>query len=102
MIIKDRLKKISNNATLIISNNKKISLNKILNPYKNDLSKISGSRILICKSDISETLSVASAIDGLVDAFALISPTSSIELISSLAKSGNFEAILCAVLLIFV
>ena len=95
MRIKDRLKKISNNPTLIISNNKEISLNQILNCYENDLSKISGSRILICKSDISESLSIVSAIDGLVDAFALISPTSSIELISSLAKSGNFEAILC-------
>ena len=94
-MIKDRLKKISSNPTLIISNNKEISLDQILNCYKNDLSKISGARILICKSDISETLSIASAIDGLVDAFALISPTSSIELISSLAKSGNFEAILC-------
>ena len=84
------------NATIkSISNNKEISLDQILNRYENDLSKISGARILICKSDISETLSIASAIDGLVDAFALISPTSSIELISSLAKSGNFEAILC-------
>jgi len=95
MILKDRLEKIPNNSTLIISNNKKISREQILNRYKNDLNKISGARILICKSDISETLSIMTAIDGLVEAFALISTASSIELLSSLAKKGNFEAILC-------
>ena len=95
MTLKDRLKKIPNNSTLLISNNKKISRDEILNKYKNDLIKISGARILICKSNISETLPIISAIDGLVDSFALISTANSIELISSLAKSGNFEAILC-------
>ena len=95
MILKDRLKKIPNNSTLLISNSKKISRNEILNKYKIDLSKISGARILICKSNISETLPIISAIDGLVDSFALISTANSIELISSLARSGNFEAILC-------
>ena len=95
MILKDRLKKIPNNSTLLISNNKKISRDEILNRYKNDLTKISGARILICKSNISETLPIISAIDGLVDSFALISTANSIQLISSLARSGNFEAILC-------
>ena len=95
MILKDSLKKIPNNSTLIISNNKKISRDQILNRYKVDLTKISGARILICKSNISETLPIISAIDGLVDSFALISTSNSVELISSLAKNGNFEAILC-------
>ncbi len=95
MILKDKLKEIPNNSTLLISNNKKISCDEIINRYKTDLIKISGARILICKSNISETLPIISAIDGLVDSFALISTSNSVELISSLAKNGNFEAILC-------
>ena len=64
MILKDRLKKIENNSTLLISNNKKISRDQILNRYNIDLVKISGARILICKSNISETLPIIAAIDG--------------------------------------
>ena len=95
MILKDKLKEIPNNSTLLISNNKKISCDEIINRYKTDLIKISGARILICKSNISETLPIISAIDGIVDSFALISPSNSVELVSSLAKSWDFEAILC-------
>ena len=40
MILKDRLKKIPNNSTLLISNNNQITRDQILNRYKNDLSKI--------------------------------------------------------------
>ena len=89
MILKDRLKKIQNNSTLLISNNKKISRDQILNRYNIDLVKISGARILICKSNISETLPIIAAIDGLVDSFALISTSNSIELISSLANKWS-------------
>ena len=95
MMLSDSLKKLPNNSVLILTANKEIHRDKIINQYKNNISRFAGARILICLSDISVVLPIIAALDGIAESFALISPTASSQLISSLAISGNFEAILC-------
>ena len=95
MILRDRLEKLPNNSILIISANKKIYRDEIINHYNKNINKLAGARVLICHSDESVVLPIITALDGIVEVFALISPTIPSELISSLAIKGNFEAILC-------
>ena len=95
MILRDSLEKLQNSSILILSANKKLYRDEILTLYKKNINRLAGARILICLSDISVVLPIITALDGIVEAFALISPTASSKLISSFAISGNFEAILC-------
>ena len=93
MILRDRLEKLPNNSILIISANKKIYRDEIINHYNKNINKLAGARVLICHSDESVVLPIITALDGIVEVFALISPTIPSELISSLAIKGNFEVI---------
>ena len=95
MILRDSLEKLQNNSTLILSTNRKLYRDEVIAPYKKNINKLAGARILICLSDISVVLPIITALDGIVEAFALISPTTSSKLISSFAIGGNFDAILC-------
>ena len=95
MILRDSLKKLPNNSILILSTNKKIYRDEITTHYKKNINRLAGARVLICLSDVSVALSIITALDGIVEAFALISPATSSKLISLFAVSGNFEAILC-------
>ena len=95
MILRDRLEKLPNNSILIISANKKIYRDEIINHYNKNINKLAGARVLICHSDESVVLPIITALDGIVEVFALISPTIPSELISLLAIKGNFEVILC-------
>ena len=77
MILRDSLEKLQNSSILILSANKKLYRDEILTLYKKNINRLAGARILICLSDISVVLPIITALDGIVEAFALISPTAS-------------------------
>jgi|TARA_B100001964_G_scaffold191039_1_gene213276 acyl-coenzyme A synthetase/AMP-(fatty) acid ligase len=96
MILRNSLEKIPNSQFLIISPKGKLSRDQIIHRYKKDIKHaLKGARIVLCLSDPVVTLPILAALDGVVEAFVLISPTNTAESISSLAIRGGFEAILC-------
>tara|TARA_Y100000590_G_scaffold400243_1_gene484161 strand:- start:1756 stop:3114 length:1359 start_codon:yes stop_codon:yes gene_type:complete len=96
MILRESIEKVPNNSILVISKNKKVSKEEILNSYdKAKINNLEGSKILICISDIKIALPIIVALDGLAESFALISSTTSAELILSYKKNWNFDAIIC-------
>ena len=96
MTLRDCIEKLPNNSILTISKNKKLFREEILNYYeKAKINNLEGSRVLICISDINIALPIIVILDGLAESFALISAATSIELILSYKKNGNFDAIIC-------
>ena len=96
MTLRDCIEKLPNNSILTISKNKKLFREEILNYYeKAKINNLEGSRVLICISDINVALPIIVALDGLAESFALISASTSIELILSYKKNGDFDAIIC-------
>ena len=96
MTLRECIEKLPNNSILTISKNKKLFREEILNYCeKAKINNLEGSRILICISDINVALPIIVALDGLAESFALISASTSIELILSYKKNGDFDAIIC-------
>ena len=50
MILRDSLEKLQNNSTLILSTNRKLYRDEVIAPYKKNINKLAGARILICLS----------------------------------------------------
>ena len=96
MTLRECIEKLPNNSILTISKNKKLFREEILNYYeKAKINNLEGSRVLICISDINVALPIIVALDGLAESFALISASTSTELILSYKKNGDFDAIIC-------